>query len=512
MKKILFTLGGLGGLSYYLLVPLPKRDLSGPEYSLLPKAGFGDNPNKHFIPSIPHRIGIIGGGISGCITAKTLSQQGYSVEILDKNPSVGGLWYSNYDGAGLQFFYSHYNIPDFTFPQNADPLPRQKETGAFIRAYAEKFGVLPYVVPNITVNNIKQNNDFSWTVSTSGGEKKYDFLVICTGPYNKPYVPKFKGSEKFAGKILHSSEFVNAEEMCKGKNVVVVGSGKSAFDVLGQAKKYGGNVQIIMRKTHWLVPIDLTIFGMPLGYLNSSRFAGLFLDPFYCERSWKDSFFSLLSPMYWAFVTYFIKKGIPENLMPTTPYKKEKHYRGGARDTTLYKEIGEKKIPLTRGAIEELTPYGIIVDNKEIPADVIICATGFEREYMGLPTEKDGLWLYRNTILPKVKNLAVVGIINTYCNPLYTNIQAVWLSEVLRGRVRLPGEFKMIEDVKERKDYTRTIITDDPTVSFSWFPYPQIDQFLNDMGVNIERKPNRLLHWFEPINPSDYTDVVTHRV
>ena len=108
---------------------------------------------------------------------------------------------------------------------------------------------------------------------------------MCTGPYNKPYVPQIPGKEKFKGKILHSSEFLNAEQFCKGKNVVVVGSGKSAFDILGQARRYGGNACIVMRQAHWLVPLNLKIFDYPLGYFNSSRFAGLFLHPFYSERS-----------------------------------------------------------------------------------------------------------------------------------------------------------------------------------------------------------------------------------
>ena len=198
--------------------------------------------------------------------------------------------------------------------------------------------------------------------------------------------------------------------------------------------------------------------------------------------------------------------------MPNNEYRREKLYRGGARDTEMFKEIENGNVKAFRGSVQEITETGVIVNDEEIKADLIVFATGFEREYMGLPADDDGLWLYRNTISPSLKNFAAIGIVNTYCNPLYTNIQAVWLSEVLRGRVRLPGDYKMIEDIKERKDYTRTIINGEGTISFSWFPYPMIDQFLKDMGLPVERKKNRLEYWFEPIKPSDYTDVVTHRL
>ena len=35
------------------------------------------------------------------------------------------------------------------------------------------------------------------------------------------------------------------------------------------------------------------------------------------------------------------------------------------------------------------------------------------------------IWMYRNTIVPEKKNLAVMGLVNTYGNVMYTNIQAV---------------------------------------------------------------------------------------
>jgi dimethylaniline monooxygenase (N-oxide forming) len=510
MKKIT-TLAGIGILTYFS-VPFPAIKAEGEPYRLLPKATTADNPNRHILTTVPGTIGIIGGGISGCITAKTLSQQGYSVEVLDKNPELGGLWFGNYDGSGLQFPYAHYDLPDFTFPKNTEEIPKSAEVKSFIEAYAEKFNLKSLYSFNTTVNKIKQNQDLTWTVSTSKGEKKYDFLIICTGPYNKPYMPDFKGAERFQGTIVHSSQFVNAESLCKGKKVVVIGSGKSAFDILAQAKKYEADVSIIVRQTHWLIPVYLKILGLPFGYFGSSRLAGLFLDPFYEERSWKDSFFSFLAPLYWEFVSYFIKKGIPDKLMPINSYKKEKLYRGGARDENLYKEIGENKIPLIKGSVDFISEKGIVINNEFVPADVIVCATGFERNYMGLEHDFDGLWLYRNTILPNIKNLAVVGIVNTYCNPLYTNIQAVWLAEVLRGRVRLPSEYKMTEDIRERKEYTRSLISGETTIPFSWFPYPLIDQFLRDMGLPIERKKNKISYWVHPIKPLDYKEVVTHRV
>lgn len=507
-QLLLLSAGGVACLLYQNRIP--QIETSGEPYQILPRASISDHPNLNLISKIPIKIGIVGGGISGSITAKTLIQQGYNVEVLEKNPSLGGLWFNNYDGSGLQFHHSHYNLPDFSFPADAENLPRSAQVTQYIESYVKHFDIQKNFQFNTTVKNIKKNSDETWTVNTNNGDKHYDFLILCTGPYNKPFIPPFKGIKKFKGIVMHSSEFINAESICKDKKILVVGSGKSAFDIMGQAYKYGGQVTALMRKAHWFMSPNITILGLSRGTFTASRFSGLFLDHFYDDKP--NPVFYYFSDWYWSFIESYLKVGLIESLVPTSKMKHEKHFRGGARDDEVFKAVETGKIKIVKGKIDDFFEGGVIADEKVIEADVIVFATGFDREYFGMKPEEDGLWMYRNTIIPGLKNFAVVGIINTYCNPLYTNIQAIWLSEVLRGRVRLPGDFAMNEDIIKRKEYTRKIINGEATISFSWFPYPMIDQMLRDMGVSEVRKKNLYSYWFDPISPEDYKEVVTHRV
>lgn len=506
-RLILISAGATGYILYNF--NYPQIQTVGEPYQILPKASLSDHPNLNLITKHPTKIGIIGGGISGSITAKTLIQQGYNVEVLDKNSSFGGLWHNNYDGSGLQFHHCHYNLPDYSFPPNTPSLPKSPEVTKFIESYVKHFNIQKNFQFNTNVLNIKKNNDETWTVCTDKGEKQYDFVILCTGPYNKPFIPSFKGKENYKGTIMHSSEFVNSEKLCKGKKVLVVGSGKSAFDIIGQANQYGANVSALMRKAHWFMSPELSILGINRAVFTASRASGLFLDPFYVE---KPSFLLNFSEWYWRFIESYLKIGLDNNLIPTSKLKQEKLFRGGARDDIIFKSILDGQIKVHRGKVDEFYEQGVISDGEKIEADLIIYATGFDREYFGIKAEEDGLWMYRNTLMPGVKNFAVVGIINTYCNPLYTNIQAVWLAEVLRGRVRLPGDFAMNEDIIRRKEYTRKVISGEATISFSWFPYPMIDQMLKDMGLSERRKKNMYSYWADPINPADYKEVVTHRV
>lgn len=77
-----------------------------------------------------------------------------------------------------------------------------------------------------------------------------DFLILCIGRHSgTPNIPEFKanGPEFFRGKILHSLDYSymdNVTEFVKGKNVTIVGSGKSAFDIAAEVARVNGESRI----------------------------------------------------------------------------------------------------------------------------------------------------------------------------------------------------------------------------------------------------------------------------
>ena len=68
------------------------------------------------------RIGIIGAGVAGLATAKTLKQAGHDVVVFDRTPDVGGVWSvtRRYPGLTTQSPKATYALSDFTMPR-----PRQ---------------------------------------------------------------------------------------------------------------------------------------------------------------------------------------------------------------------------------------------------------------------------------------------------------------------------------------------------------------------------------------------------
>jgi hypothetical protein len=66
-----------------------------------------------------------------------------------------------------------------------------------------------------------------------------------------------------------------------------------------------------------------------------------------------------------------------------------------------------------------------------------------------LGLQKDGLYLYRNILPPKVPGLAFVGSeVSTFNNVLTSGLQAEWLARVLQGEVELPPVEALVADVR----------------------------------------------------------------
>ena len=61
-------------------------------------------------------VGIIGAGVAGLTTAKTLSSQGIHCTLFERNTILGGVWADGYSNFGIQLQKELYEFPDFPLP------------------------------------------------------------------------------------------------------------------------------------------------------------------------------------------------------------------------------------------------------------------------------------------------------------------------------------------------------------------------------------------------------------
>ena len=113
---------------------------------------------------------------------------------------------------------------------------------------------------------------------TEQGERTHSpVVVIATGHYNEPIVPRWPGLEDYAGRVVHSKDYSSGKDFA-GEDVLVVGIGNSGAEIAADLVEQGASrTAISVRTVPPIMPREL--FGVvPVQLL------GLALTPFPAPR------------------------------------------------------------------------------------------------------------------------------------------------------------------------------------------------------------------------------------
>lgn len=169
---------------------------------------FEKETDMHILKCEPERkekVAIIGSGPSGLETACLLKMKGYQVDIYEKEKKPGG--------------YLRNGIPEYRLPN----------------------AIVDYEIKRITDLGvkIKLGKEIGKDISFDDLKKKYDAVVVAIGYSESKSLDMFKGD-----KVLLATDFLKECKAKKGKielpdNVVVIGGGDVAMDVVTSLKKVG---------------------------------------------------------------------------------------------------------------------------------------------------------------------------------------------------------------------------------------------------------------------------------
>ncbi|QKS01122.1 NAD(P)/FAD-dependent oxidoreductase [Sphingomonas sp. CL5.1] len=186
---------------------------------------------------------VIGGGFGGLIAASRLRRAGFEdIRIIEKAGDFGGTWYWNrYPGIQCDT-ESYIYLP---FLEETGYIPTEKYIrGSEIREHAERiarhFDLYRDACFRTIVTEMRWLEDEGkWLIATNRDDRmKARFVLMSSGPLNRPKLPGIPGIDGFSGHMFHTSRWdyaytggnsAGALAGLADKRVAIIGTGATAI-------------------------------------------------------------------------------------------------------------------------------------------------------------------------------------------------------------------------------------------------------------------------------------------
>ncbi|MER7272873.1 NAD(P)/FAD-dependent oxidoreductase [Dactylosporangium sp. NPDC000244] len=476
------------------------------------------------------RVGVIGAGVAGLSTAKVLRQAGHEVTVYDKAPDVGGVWSRTrrYPGLTTQSPKAQYSLSDHPMPRDYPQWPTGAQVQAYLESYANEFGLAPALRLSTEVRSATPAAGGGWTLTTPAGEASFDKLVVANGIFCEPLVPAYPGLEEFTaagGEVLAGTALHDAGA-ARGRHVLVVGYGKSACDVTVPLSQVAASTGVVARHLLWKVPrkvggvrnfklLLLTRMGEALFRYRVLR--GM-------ERFLHGPGKGLRASMINSIGTVSVRQFGLERLGLVPPGRMEDIVRGaiGLATEGFFEGVTAGRIAVHKNRViaRLLTvggaPHAELDDGTRLPADLIVCATGFTQGVPFLPDavtghlldERGNFQLYRQILPADVPDLYFNGYNSSFFSPLNAEMAALWIAADIAGAVRRPSPPDMRAAITQQLAFMDEATNRHHSRGGKIIPFSlhNVDEVLGDLDVNIGA-PVRASHWLNPVNPAAYRAV-----
>ncbi len=174
-------------------------------------------------------VAIVGGGHSGLSISYYLQELGISHLLLEKSEPVYSWKHARWDNFCLVTPNWQCNLPGWPY-RGTDPDGFMKKDD--ILAYLEGFirHVDAPTLCGVTVERMDPIDKGGFLLMTSAGMLKAKQVVVASGAYHQPVIPRM--SERMPGSLLqiHSEQYRNSTALPEGA-VLVVGSGQSGAQI-----------------------------------------------------------------------------------------------------------------------------------------------------------------------------------------------------------------------------------------------------------------------------------------
>mmetsp|Transcript_102074 Transcript_102074/g.284161 ORF Transcript_102074/g.284161 Transcript_102074/m.284161 type:complete len:579 (+) Transcript_102074:132-1868(+) len=424
------------------------------------------------------RVLVIGAGASGLVTAKTLRERGHEVGVVEAGSAIGGT-FENKAYKDARMVSSKYLtcFSDFRQPE-AEIHMTLVDYVIYLRDYAAHFGVEALIRFKTRVLDLLRSEagGYQVTLHGEGGAQpwveEWDAVAVCSGLHNTPRVPCFPGQEHFGGEILHSSAYKDPE-LFRGRRVLIVGTGETAFD-LGYAAATHGAQSVTMSTRHGFVSVP-AYFGENLPPLDCiiMNFATHAWESQWAQRVgmhwWVTTKFTRLGFLLMTGCSYGFNQWVGKRYNMTWDEGRKHIVNKSSRCMPLLTRRAKRAAPwwqrllwsvwdrpveaigqdidlvegsvtgLEKGAVRFETAAGA----RRVEADLVVLATGYRQEFPFLARGEakagdDPLPAQHFIVNPEEPRLAYIGFVrpNVGAIPPMAELQSMWWCQKLEGKLR----------------------------------------------------------------------------
>lgn len=195
----------------------------------------------------PLDVAIVGGGIAGVIHLHYARRAGLRALVFERGPGVGGLWRTLPAWQDIQISPADWALAGVPIEGSLQP-----QVLANIEGWVQTFGLADGIRLNTAVERASPTAE-GWDLQLPDGVVRARHLVAATGAHNRPRVPDVLRRDA-AVQEWHSSA-LHDPSVLRGRAVVVVGGGASAFDLLDLCFAHGARaVHWVYRGLKWFIP------------------------------------------------------------------------------------------------------------------------------------------------------------------------------------------------------------------------------------------------------------------
>lgn len=350
---------------------------------------------------------IVGAGISGVGAAWHLKHQcpDKSFVVLEALESFGGTWLMH-TYPGVRSDSDLYTFGYRFKPWLGAPIATADEILSYMREVIDENDIAQHIryQHRITSASFSRKRNL-WTIEahrTDTGERLVftcNFLWMCQGYYRhaEGYTPDWPGLEDYKGRIIHPQTWPKDADLT-GKDVLVIGSGATTATVVPAIAGACKHVTVLQRSPTYFIPgrninelVELLrqIEVDETWIHEIARKKILFDQDQFTRRSFEEP--EALKEELLTSVRAFV--GPDYDMTHFTPqYRPWRQRIAFVPDGDLFQGIAAGKATMVTDEIDHFSADGVLLKSgKELKADVIITATGFNLSVLGdIPFSVDG--------------------------------------------------------------------------------------------------------------------------